>query len=190
MKLLLDKTAELFQTPDQWDNYLELIDLKDELIHNWHDETEKRILDFFMKSENNVEGWLFKENDTFCWFPDGCGDVIALSLEDLMNFGLYIDINKIDSEKAKELVKTEKYRKLCMHHRNDDNNNDWYIFQEFGNFHFDGAASNGSFGYERLLWYAYHQSNVYIGQLFEKLNQIRTEDNVLLFQEFYKEIKK
>jgi len=195
MQSLINKTSELLKTPDQWDNYCELVELKDQIINMWRQSVHNSIMEYFNHPDNQIEGWKFDFTKHglmphFRWIPTNCDTIFTINLYQFKDFNLWLHANEIDSDAVKKKIKSDQFKRLLSNHRNDDDSHAWFIFQEKGNFYFEGATCNGNFDYRRMLWYAYHRFDDYIKQLTEKLNLIRTEENVLLFQELYQEVKK
>lgn len=191
MKLLIDKTSELFTTPEQWDNYLELAALKDGIVENWKDCVKKQVLKYFQNTENQIGNCFPSESrKSFDWYLQNCDRALAICLWDYRDFGLWIDEDKVDHEKANKLVKEEKYKKIWNLLRNDEVRDKDWIFYESGNFYFEGAFRNGNFhSAEEIIWCAKHNTNSYISQIKEKLEAFLSEENRQLIQELYQEIK-
>jgi hypothetical protein len=191
MQLLIDETAELFKTSEQWDNYLELVDLKGDIIEGWRDSVEKQVVEFFRKPVNEIDGYSFSKSSCFDWYVEGYDNAFAISVWDFRDFGLWVDEGKIDCDKANELVKEEKYKEIWKPFRNDEESDEDWIYYEKGNFHFDDARHNGNFeDEEEFIWYTYHRFNEYVEQIIEKLDLFCTEENRQLLKKLYKEVRK
>lgn len=191
MSLLIKETAKLFKTPEQWDNYLELTALKDDLVETWQNSVKKQVLDFFRKPENKIKGCSFSESSCFDWYLEGYQKAFAICVWGYRDFGLWIDTDEIDCEKANELVKEEKYKKIWSCFRNDEEIDEDWIFYEKGNFSFEGALNNRNFNdNEEIIWCANKYTKEYCQQIKEKLELFCTKENRLLLKKLYQKVKK
>ncbi|NPE29022.1 hypothetical protein HNV12_13870 [Methanococcoides sp. SA1] len=194
MNILVKDTAEIFDTIGKWENYCELVSLKENIVNEWRQIVHNKIMEYFNRTENQVKGWSFDfteygETPHFRWIPEGCETLLTLNLYRFKDFNLWLHANEVDSSKVKNTIKTEQFKSLLLNHRNDNDSHDWFVFEERGNFYFDGAPCNGNFDGSRMLWYAYHKFDRYIEQLHKKLDLIRTEENQILFQQLYSNVK-
>ena len=195
MELLIEKTSQMLDTIERWENYCELTNLKKSIINKWTVSIHKRIMAYFEDSDNQMDGWSFDFTKSggsphFRWIPNNCDTIFTLNLYQFKDFNLWLHAEKVESVIVKEKIKSDQFKSLISYHRNDDDTHAWFVFQEKGNFDFEGADCNGNLSYRHMLWYANFQFDDYIKQLKEKLDLICTKENSLLFQKLYQEVKR
>ena len=188
--LLLNKAKELFDTPEKWNTFIELSNLKDKIKDDWFKELFNSIKKHFL--QNPVNDWSFETSDNlnFWWFLTGYGESsLALDLYLDNKFSLWIDGDVFDIQKVLELVKSNAYTPLLLKFNNYIINEDDHIIKEEHSFVFENQIINDYDEYT-LSWFAGKKTDLFAKQIIEKVDSFRKDETIIkLFTEINEKCK-
>ena len=186
-KELAKQTLELFDTPEKWNTFIEIANLRDEMRNQIFKNTKIKLLDYF--NSNPVDGWSFKSWDPwdYRWFlTDYTDNSFGIWMWGV-NIGFYYLGSK--KEKALELFNSSYYSKLKECFRPDVEGGKVFLYYEHGNFKFDSIYDE-NFEDDTLAGYIKNEPEKYLEQVIKKIDKIRRNPEfVKLIKEFNDELK-
>ena len=190
-KELLNQTVSMFDTPDKWNSFLELVAAKEEIKNLWYQKFKTQVAKAFLEN-NIVDDWSFTSWNTwdFRWYLTEFGKESFCIWMFGNRIGLWVNPNVHDSQKITELLNTDKFSLIMTVLRPDEVfNGDWKLV-EFGNFDFN-SPYNSQFDPDRLAWFVGNKTEEITSQLVQKIDKIR-KDKVItsLLKELNKITKK
>lgn len=181
---LLKQAKAMFDTPEKWNAFVELLYQKDEIRNQWFLKLKEEANKKF-STEEFVEGWVFNSWSTcdLHWYQKEHGDKsIGLLFGWWGEMTLYCDANYFDTVKIHDLLRTEKFSPLlsCFN-RIDRFYDGGRLASEVRNFNFESPYDT-KFDFDRLSWFAGNKTEDFINQISEKVNKYRKsqEMNLLL----------
>lgn len=177
---LLNEVKAMFDSPEKWNSFLELVWKKDEIRNQWYtklkDSANKRF-----STDEFVENWVFNSWGLWDmhWYQKEHGDnSIGLLMGWQGEMTLYCNAEYYDVKKIKELLGTGKYAPLlsCLS-RIDKLYDGGRIAIEMRNFSF-GSAYDSKFDLERLAWYAGNRTDDFVNQIADKVNRYRKDEKI------------
>lgn len=179
---LLKQAKEMFDTPEKWNAFLELLSHKDNIRNDWYIKLKEEATKKF-STEEFVEGWVFNAWSTcdLQWYQKEHGDK---SIGLLFGWGgemtLYCDANYFDTIKINDLLRTEKFSPLlsCFN-RIDRFYDGGRLASEVRNFNFESPYDT-KFDFDRLSWFAGNKTEDFIKQISEKVNKYRKSQQMNL----------
>jgi hypothetical protein len=177
---LIKQAMGLFDTPEKWNLFLELVCRKDSIRDKWFTILKEKANKYF-STEGVVNGWGFKSSGfwNFHWYLSVHGEKsISLWLE-AGNFLLYADGSYINIEEAESLLRTERFALIITAFGNNIQElfNGNYFVKEERNFIFD-SPDDGNFHYDRLAWYAGNRTEDFLEQIIDKVNRFRKNPEI------------
>ena len=188
---LLNQTKAMFDSPDKWNAFLEILYEKDNIRNQWYlnlkeDITKTFSTDYFSKEwDIKIRGnfsyqWFLKaygENSISLWIEDGILSLFASETHDI--------------EEVYKLIKSENYAPLvnCFT-RIDVSFQGGYIIKEERNFTF-GVSTDERFDFEKLAWFAGNKTKELTKQIVDKVNRFRLNEEITnLLSELNRQTKK
>jgi hypothetical protein len=175
---LLNQAKAMFDSPEKWNAFLELLWQKDNIKNQWYlnlkeDITKTFSTDFFSKDwDIKIRGnfsyqWFLKaygENSISIWIEDGILSLFASDAHDI--------------EEVYKLIKSENFAPLvnCFK-RIDVSYQGGYIIKEERNFSF-GTSTDERFDFEKLAWFAGYRTKEFTKQIADKVNRFRLNEDV------------
>lgn len=175
---LLKQAKALFDSPEKWNAFIELVYQKDNIRTQWY-QTLKEEVDKTFKTKYFSNDWDFKiwGNSSYQWFlKEYTENSISLWFEDGI-FSLFAsDAHNI--EEVYRLIKSETFAPLtnCFE-RIDNSFQGGYILKEERNFSFN-TPYDTRFDFERLSWFAGNQTVVFASQISDKVNKFRLDSKM------------
>lgn len=172
---LLKQAKALFDSPEKWNAFLELVWQKDAIRAQWYQALKEEI-DKAFKTNYFADAWDFKIRGSFSyqWFLKAhTENSISLWFEDGI-FSLFAS-DSHDIEEIYKLIKTETFAPLtnCFE-RIDNSFQGGYIIKEERNFSF-GNPYDSRFDVDRLSWFAGNKTTDLAIQIAEKVNKFRLD---------------
>jgi hypothetical protein len=188
---LLKQTESLFDSPQKWSAFIELMDRSGEMQNRWLkrlqqevSQREKKDLDSnwnIYVGDNCEIRWHIKgeANNTFIihfWGKESC-------------LGVHND-GALDADKVEDLIQESRFDIIKDGFDRigewDKSNN---TMEEHGNFKFD-SIHNGRFTDKILVWYAGNKTKEFADQLIRKVRKLQTPEIKELFKEINAKCKK
>lgn len=188
-KELAKQTLELFDTPEKWNTFIEMANLRDEMRNQIFKNTKTKLLDYF--NSNPVDGWSFESwgrwNWDYKWFLT---DLTSESVGIWMNgvqVGFYYEGTK--REEVLDLFNSYKYSNLKKCFRPDYTDGNSLFYNEHGNFQFD-STDDKNFDLDSIAGYLLNEPEKYLEQVIKKIDKIRRNPEfVKLIKELNDELK-
>lgn len=181
---LLKQTKALFDSPEKWNAFLELVWQKDEIRNQWFIKLKEEANKKFTTDEF-VDGWVFNSWGVcdMHWYQKEHGDKsISLFLGWLGELTLHCNSDFYDIAKINDLLRTERFSPLlsCLN-RIDRFFEGGRFAIEIRNFSF-GSPYDTKFDADRLAWFAGNQTDIFLNQIIDKVNKLRKDEkmNILL----------
>lgn len=172
---LAKKALELFDTQQKWQSFIELANLKDEIVQLMFQSVEKEINKYF--DVDLDDGWSYTKlrNWDYKWYLTDYG----INSVCIYMWGVHIGFSNSSNCKIDELLNNEKYRSLKSLFRFDggpkgDSN---FILFESGNFIFNSEYDQ-NFTEDSAAWYVLNEPKKYLEQLKTKVDLIRKDKNI------------
>lgn len=186
---LVRRTIEIFDSPEKWNDFLELVSAKGEITNEWLSCLDRKLGGSFLV--DNVQGWSYKRYGLIeaRWFLTELGEnSIRLELFGNMGFGIRGDWNPpYDQKKALRLLKTEPFNQLL---RGFQGNIQWdnygAIVFETGAFQLN-SPHDWHFDAEHIAWFAGKRTDMVFDQIAKKVNYFRTTEMTELLRQLNKE---
>ncbi len=177
---LIKQAMGLFDTPEKWNTFLELVWQKDSIRNQWFSLLKENANKYFSTADV-VDGWIFNSWSVWDmhWYLSNHGDKsISLLLGWWGELSLHADGNFYDTEKANQLLKTEKYSPIISAFNRIDR---FYegnrIVTESRNFIFN-SPYDSRFDLDRLAWFAGNKTDLFLYQIAEKVNRFRKDTKI------------
>lgn len=187
---LLIKAMTLFDTPEKWNAFCELMNRNEAIQDKWWKKLQEEVYQREMKNPNPDWDIYIWNNWDIKWFIKGeSNNSLAVhfwgdALRVFQNFG---DLN---IEKVKELLKNPKFDAIKNCFDRIDGSNDETIAWEHRNFSF-GTPFDGKFPDARTLaWYAGNETEEFANQLIRKVRKFQTPEITELFKEINNKCKR
>ncbi len=182
---LFNQVIEMFDTPEKWNDYLELSSQRETIQKIWYGRFWNALNEHFKKEENKVKGWAFNQwGWNAKWYLESFDDqIVSLWLDGNLELSLYQN-SQIDKISAK--LKEPRYAPIldCFERKDSLFQEQWRIVSERRNFHFgdrDNSAFDGNFGDlkpELLMWYAGNKTDMLVSQVVAKVDKFRRDEKV------------
>lgn len=177
---LLKQAKAMFDSPEKWNAFLELLWQKDEIRNQWYQKLKEEANKKFSTDEF-VEGWVFNSWGVWDlhWYQKEHGDKsIGLLIGWWGEMTLYCNSDFYDTVKIHDLLRTERFAPLlsCFN-RIDRFYEGGRLAIEMRNFSF-GSPHDTKFDTDRLSWYAGNQTDDFLNQLVEKVNRYRKNEEM------------
>ena len=183
---LLNKAKEMFDSPEKWNAFLDLVGQKNAITNQWFvklkEEANKKFL-----NEESVEDWIFKPYGDWDlhWYQKEHGDKsVSLYMAYSGEMALSCNADFYDTSKIQDLLRTQKFAPLlsCFN-RIDKFYDGGRLAIEIRNYSF-GSPYDTKFDVDRLGWYAGNQTEEFLNQIVAKVNKYRKnrEMNSLLHE--------
>ena len=177
---LLKQAKAMFDSPEKWNAFLELVCQKDEIRNQWYQKLKEEANKKFSTDEF-VEGWVFNSWGVWDlhWYQKEHGDKsIGLLIGWWGEMTLYCNSDFYDTVKIHDLLRTERFAPLlsCFN-RIDRFYEGGRLAIEMRNFSF-GSPHDTKFDTDRLSWYAGNQTDDFLNQLVEKVNRYRKNEEM------------
>lgn len=177
---LLKKAKAMFDSPEKWNAFLELVWQKDEIRNQWFIKLKEETAKKFATDEF-VEGWVFNTWGVWDmhWYQKDHGDKsISLLLGWWGEMTLNCNSDHYDTIKIQELLRTEKFAPLltCFS-RIDRHFEGGRIAIEMRNFSF-GSAYDTKFNTDKMGWYAGNRTEDFVKQIADKVNKYRKDEKM------------
>lgn len=177
---LLKQAKAMFDSPEKWNAFLELVCQKDEIRNQWYQKLKEEANKKFSTDEL-VEGWVFNSWGVWDlhWYQKVHGDKsIGLLIGWWGEMTLYCNSDFYDTVKIHDLLRTERFAPLlsCFN-RIDRFYEGGRLAIEMRNFSF-GSPHDTKFDTDRLSWYAGNQTDDFLNQLVEKVNRYRKNEEM------------
>ena len=191
-KELTNQAMALFDTPEKWNAFLDLVSEKESIKYYWHS-TLKRALIKRFKQEDPIEKWDFYENRmtmSMTWYLKKFEKYsLAIWLEHYTEFSLWVNPEYFDSDEVTKLLKTEEFFPLLSPFtQNHEIHQGNYKIREKMDYVFDNQFKN--LNSEQLAWFAGHQTEDFVNQIAEKVDIFRKNEQLTkLFKEINEQTK-
>ena len=177
---LLKQAKAMFDTPEKWNAFLELVWQKDEIRNQWFLKLKEEANKKFSTDEF-VEGWVFNSWGVWDlhWYQKEHGDKsIGLLIGWWGDMTLYCNGEFYDTAKIHDLLRSERFAPLlsCFN-RIDRFYEGGRLAIETRNFSFD-SPHDTKFDVDRLGWYAGNKTEDFLNQLAEKVNRYRKNEEM------------
>lgn len=177
---LLKQAKAMFDSPEKWNAFLELVWQKDEIRNQWFVKLKEEANKKFSTDEC-VEGWVFNSWGVWDmhWYLKAHGDKsIGLLLGWWGEMTLCCNGDFYDTTKIHDLLRSERYAPLlnCFS-RIDRFYEGGRLAIEIRNFSF-GSPYDTKFDLDRLSWYAGNHTEDFLNQIADKVNRFRKDANI------------
>jgi hypothetical protein len=177
---LIKQAMGLFDTPEKWNTFLELVWQKDSIRNQWYN-VLKEAANRHFTTIDVVSGWAFNSWG-ICdmhWYLSKFGDKsIRLHMGWGLELSLIVDGDFFDLLKVNELIKNEKYSViLSAFSRIDRTYEGNRIAIEARNYIFN-SPYDSRFDWDRLAWFAGNKTELFINQIADKVNRFRKDSNI------------
>ena len=191
-KELTNQAMALFDTPEKWNAFLDLVSEKESIKYYWHSTLKKALSKRF--KEDPMEKWVFDKNGMTWYLKEFGKDSLAIWLEDYTDYSLWVKPDYFDSDKVTELLKKKEYSSIPSlftqpYVKYQEGN---YKFREKMNYIFDIFDKQYiNLNIEQLAWFAEHKTEDFVNQIAEKVDRFRKDKELTkLFQELNEQTKK
>ncbi len=180
---LITQAQAIFDTPEKWNSFLELISLKDEIRNQWYTKLKEDAIMKFSTDEH-VDGWAFKAWGLWDmrWYQEKHGEKsISIVLSWWGQIALWCDSSRYNMSELERQLNNETFAplKTCFT-RLDGFNNENCLLYECRNYSFENSPYNTKFDLERLAWYAGNNTELFLSQIVEKVNRFRKDEQMNL----------
>jgi hypothetical protein len=173
-KELFNQAAELFDTPEKWDAYLELVNQKEAIRIHYLKKVKQPLLKYF--NENPSEDWICEPSgntdfDMRWYLRDFEKGSLALTIGWLFKFVLHVEnVTKFDSKKIDDLLKTDYSFILTGFDRIDRQFEHTVKILEDRNYVF-GSPYDHHFNDAQLAWFAGNRTQDLVNQIIVKVER-------------------
>ncbi|MDD2987272.1 hypothetical protein [Flavobacterium sp.] len=177
---LLKQAKAMFDSPEKWNAFLELVWQKDEIRNQWFLKLKEEANKKF-STEEFVEGWVFNSWGVWDlhWYQKEHGDKsIGLLIGWWGEMTLYCNGEFYDTVKIHDLLRSERFAPLlsCFN-RIDRFYEGGRLAIETRNFSFD-SPHDTKFDADRLGWYAGNRTEDFLNQIAAKVNRYRKDEEM------------
>lgn len=187
---LVLNAMKLFDTPDKWHSFIELVSITDTMQNKWWKKLQTEVNQ--RELNNSDKEWsilTWSDSDIRWYLREGGQKSLAVhfwrdSLRVFSNYGT-LDFNKVN-----QLIKDPKFDIIKRVFDRLDGSNDQTIGWETKNFYFN-SEFDGRFPDARTLaWYAGNRTSDFADQLINKVRKFQTPEITALFREINQTCKK
>jgi hypothetical protein len=188
---LLQQAASLFDSPEKWSAFVELMNKSEEIQNRWWEKLQQEVLHKEKKDLNSnwdIDVW---DHWNIEWYIKGEADNTFIIHFWGDGLGVY-NYSVLDNSKVKNLIQESRFDiiKDCFDGIDGRDKNSQTIAQENGNFTF-GSIHDERFKDKRsLVWYAGNRTEEFANQLINKVRKLQTEEITNLFKEINEKCKK
>jgi hypothetical protein len=187
-KELAKQTLELFDTPEKWNTFLELSNLRSLMRNQIFEKTKIKLVDYF--NLNPINEWSFlnwgQDNWDYKWFLTNCTENSLGIWMNGVQVGFYYQ--GVKRVQALELFNSSKYSDLKKCFRPDYENGSILFYYEHGNFIFD-SINDENFDLDSIAGYLLNEPEKYMNQVVEKVDNVRRNPEFLnLLKELNQEL--
>lgn len=178
-KELLNKAMTIFNTPEKWQAFLDMVNQKDALKWHCFKKIKQPLMKYFF--ENPVEGWICEpwanyDYDVRWYLKDFGKQSLGLALGWTFEFHLHLeDVVGFDALKMNELLKTDYSLLLATFDRVDRQFETHTKAMEWRNYSF-GSPYDSYFDnnhLDHLSWYAGNETQKFVDQIISKVESFR-----------------
>jgi len=190
MNELIIKMQEMFDTPEKWNSFQELVNQNGNIQNRWWQSLQSAVYQIECTMGNpNWEikkwgGWDIK------WYVKGENEN-SLVIHFTGDYFRICASGHLDFAKVNELIVDQRFNpiKACFDRIDVVSQNDTIVC-EYRNFSF-GSSYDGRFpNHQTLSWYAGNRTNDFAKQLIEKVRKIQTPEITALFREINENCRK
>ena len=164
MDTLINKSLEIFETSEMWENYLELAKIHNKLIQKHYSYNSNKIVDFFREKNNEwgIIHWGFWD---YKWFLKNYGPEAVCLWQWGNEMGIFIP-GYNDNTKVQEIANNEKYNYLKYLYPNTHTHDTFYS-RSHNNFNFESSIE---ITFENIAWFIKNDFQNYLSQLDSKVD--------------------
>jgi len=187
---LLQKAMQMFDTPEKWNAFCELMNRNGEIQNRWWKNLQTEIYQRELSTGNpdwDIKIWNFIE---IKWFMRGENESSLLIYFRADGLRIYFNNNYLDVDKVNDLIKDQRFNiiKTCLEFDGSDSNT---ICWEERRFYFGNDTYKGKFRDDRTLaWYAGNRTKEFADQVIEKVRKIQIPEITALFKEINEKCRK
>lgn len=195
---LIQQAAEIFDSFDKWNAFIELYLGRNEIRQYNLMKFRSSMLKYF--STENITTWDFVavSQDQYRWFIKNYGRESICIMWDLNRLYLWGNPAIVQIERATELLKTPEYNLVTSVFNSIDaaalGGQREYFYGENHRYKFDGIdyihKPDDERGYLLLSWYAGNNTDQLVKQIAEKVNKFRTQQMTKLITELNEKCKR
>ena len=147
---IINNVYKIFDTPEKWNSFLDLFDLKEKIENNWNSKLLQRIQEKITLPNE----WAFNTNGKVWHLKDFDIDSLSIWLEGEY-FSIYADPVNYNIDLLKSKLRDTRYKAVldCIIIKDSESLSSGYLIREKGKFVFDTIYDN-NFDAEHLAWYA------------------------------------
>lgn len=181
-KELTNQAMALFDTPEKWNAFLDLVSEEKSIIYYWHSTLIRALIKRFKQEDPPIEKWDFGENRntmSMTWHLKEFGkDSLAIwLLKYYTEFSLYVNSEYFDSDEVTRLLKTEEFSPLLSPFTQYYKiyQGDYKICEEM-DYVFDNQFKN--LNSDQLAWFAGNKTEDFVNQIAEKVDRFRKNEQL------------
>jgi hypothetical protein len=188
---LLKQAMALFNTPEKWNAFRELVNIDDSIQQKWWKKLQQEVYKRELETAN-------PEWDIFIW--DDWGDIrwyIKEWWRDSLcvhfggdDFRVYAGFGDLDKDKIADLLNNEKFYALKLCFDRVDGSDETTIGWEERNFSFNTIYDGNIPNHQILSWYAGHETEKFADQIIAKVRKFQTPEITALFCEINERCQK
>ncbi|MDR0834369.1 MAG: hypothetical protein LBN93_09360 [Candidatus Symbiothrix sp.] len=187
---LLSKAMALFDTPEKWNAFCELLNRRDDIQNRWWRKLQQEVYRRELTTNNPDWDIYIWNNWDIRWYLKEFGQNSLCVHFWGDAFRVFLNYGNLDISKCKELLKDSKFDAIRNCFDRIDYSNDETIGQADRNFSF-GTIYDGKFPDARTLsWYAGNRTEEFADQLIAKVWKFQTTEITALFKEINEKCKK
>jgi hypothetical protein len=190
---LLLAAMRLFDTPEKWNAFCELMNKNGEIQNRWWRKLQTEVYQRESGKQNLDWDIMIWGNWDIKWFIRG-SELISNQYRSLViHFwcdGFRVYYGGLDIDKVNELLENPKFGIIKSCFDNIEGSDSEKIGWEYRNFSF-GSVFDGKFPDARSLsWYAGNETEKFADQLIQKVKKFQTQEITALFKEINEKCKR